>query len=206
MKLRIIACLAGATALGMTACSAPSDSFEQAPAAEEELSSRATLKAFRDALIGIESGGGEGDPVPYRALLVDWKAGDPWNADTLSKRIGPHIRELGELREGDPKYGYQGGGRIAEFWHDRTTVDEADLRAQDKSPEDIKKAKQVAAKWAKLKVLCDAKLTDVREIVIGVRSMANTPSSIENGAVAPTLVGKLPNGKVVVMYGIDIWT
>jgi hypothetical protein len=163
-----------------------------------DLTSAADLKLFQAALVGISSSGSEGDPVPYRAIVVSLKAGDTWNAETLAARIGA---KLPEVRSAGATYGYQGfttGRAMTKFWKDETTV------PADAS--DPVEAKARAERMKGLKVLCAQKLTNVTSMVVGVRSDANVPSSIENGAVAPLIVGKLANGKLIVLYGIDIWT
>jgi hypothetical protein len=163
---------------------------------EEDLSTAAELKPFRDALVGISSGGSEGDPVAYKAILVTLQPGDTWNADTLAARIGPKLREV---RQAGATYGYQSfttGRAMTKFWKEETTAG-ADADAEDKAR---------ALRMKGLKALCAQKLTQVTFMVVGVRSISTEPSTIENGAVAPLIVGKLANGKLVVMYGIDIWT
>jgi hypothetical protein len=172
----------------------PDPSAEQT---EEDLTTQQELKPFRDALQGISSRGSEGDPVAYRAIMITLQPGDVWNAETLAARIGPRISRI---RQSGAVYGYQGyatGSRaMSAYWAQQT-------KPQDPAdPIEVRRAAQMKA----LQKLCGEKLTRVTSMVVGVRSTPADASSIENGAVAPLIVGKLASGKLVVMYGIDIWT
>jgi hypothetical protein len=62
-------------------------------------------KTFRDAIVGIESSGGEGDPSPYAAIMISMNAGDAWGAATLATRFGAKIPKI---RSRNAVYGYQG--------------------------------------------------------------------------------------------------
>jgi hypothetical protein len=171
---------------------------EVTQSAEAELSNAADLKLFRDALVGIDSSGSEGDPVAYRALAITLKTGDAWNADTLATRIGARIPQI---RQAGARYGYQGfvtGAAMEAYWASETTA--------DPGAEDPVAAKARAGRMKALKTLCKQKLTNVTHMVVGVRSIATEAGSIENGAVAPLIVGRLANGRLIVLYGIDIWT
>jgi hypothetical protein len=171
---------------------------EASQSGEAELSNAADLKLFRAALVGISSSGSEGDAVAYRALAIALKAGDSWNADTLATRIGARIPQI---READARYGYQSfvtGSAMEAYWMRETNV--------SPDAEDPAAAKVRADRMKALKALCKQKLTNVTHMVVGVRSVPSEPGSIENGAVAPVIVGRLKNGRLIVLYGIDIWT
>jgi hypothetical protein len=190
--------------LGASACASTAD--DGAAASELETSEadltavqrsedKAALKLFQDALIGISSSGSEGDPVAYKAFTMAWKSTDAWDADTLAKRIGGR---LPEIKSAGAVYGHQGfqtGRSMTSFWKGETTADPSDADAAAR-----------ASRMKTLKALCAKNLTNVTHMVVGVRSVATDASSIENGAVAPMIIGKLPSGRLVVMYGIDIWT
>jgi hypothetical protein len=177
-------------------CADPND---PSVAAEDDLSrEKSDLKIFRDALQGIESNGGEGDPVPYQAILVTSKVGDLLDADTLATRIGAKIPGI---RTRNAVYGfqsYQSGGDMAVFWAAETAINSD---AEDEEEEKIR-----VRKMKKLRALCESKLKNLSTLVVGVRSTPADPASIENGAVADVIVGQLPSGKLVVLYGINIWT
>jgi hypothetical protein len=186
-----------------TGCAASVESAVDvdADAAEAELSNAPDLKLFRDALAGISSSGSEGDPVAYRAVIVRLQAGDTWNADTLANRIGAKIPQLRTRRQPGASYGYQGfvtGTAMNAYWSKETTA--------DPNAEDPVSAKVRAVRMKALKALCAQKLTNVTHMVVGVLGVATDPASIETGAVAPLIVGKLANGRLIVLYGIDIWT
>lgn len=194
--MKLLPLLVSAVLFTGCASSASREGEVDVESASEDLTTQEQLQPFRDALRGISSRGSEGDPVPYRAIMVTLKEGDTWDADTLAARIGPRISRI---RERDAIYGHQQfatGYAMRAFWEQETTPrDPAD-------PNEVARASRMAA----LRTLCASKLTRVTHLVVGRRSNPAEPSSIETGAVAPLIVGKLRNGKLVVMYGIDIWT
>jgi hypothetical protein len=198
--IRVFAC--SALFAGCALSAAPmSDSEPEIEHATSELSVP-ELRLFRAALVGISSDGSEGDPVPYRAIVVTAKPGDAWVAETLAARIGPKIPDI---REKAAVYGYQSfttGSDMANYWADATAIQVE----PDADADAVAAATQRSERMQQLRVLCDQNLTHMTHMVVGVRSDKRDPGSIENGAVAPMLVGQLPSGKWLVMYGIDIWT
>ena len=81
-----------------------------------------------------------------------------------------------------------------EYWARETTLDLEN--GGDPVEEQLRVDKMKA-----LKVLCDAKFTKMVNLTLGVGN-----GTIETGEVAHVLIGKLPSGKLLVIYGIDVWT
>lgn len=201
--------------LAVTTSGCASDASAQEPlqttesaVSEDALRSEARIVAdFKRAVVGLESNGGEGDPDPFKVILVQPQQGDTMSFPSLAKRIGPAIPELpNDYCEDEapvpcvPNYGFQSGTTMSQYWAEKTAApnpadyvgDAAGLRAE--------RAK--VQKYLKLKTLVAQNLRTPINLTIGVQAYG----SIENGAVAQVLVGKLPSGKLLVIYGIDIWT
>jgi hypothetical protein len=159
----------------------------------------ASLRELQAGIAGLMSGGGEADPVPYALATVSdpGGAGAPsgeWLAARFVPRMGIHA--------GDMTPGFSGEETdLASFWSSAT---EAPNRADFDSDEEFAQAEEAARKWAALKTLVEAKLTDVKSIDLG--NAFEEGGSIETGQVANTLVGRLPSGRVVALYGIVVWT
>jgi hypothetical protein len=81
--------------------------------------------------------------------------------------------------------------------------DEAPVRADFETDAEFAAAQATVEKWKALRALVDANLTGVKGYHFGSRSPGG---SLETGAVALTIVGQTPSGRVVILYGITIWT
>ena len=159
----------------------------------------AVVSDLAKSLDGLATGGGEGDPDPYKVITVDLAAGERLEGKTLLTRLLPKLEGF-EGMDDDLIPGFDADD-IQEFWKDTTS---APKRADFDTDEDFDAAKIDAAKWTKVKAIVDAKLTNVQAFHMGFRHSPD--SSLETGPVAVTLVGQLPSGKVVAIYGIVIWT
>lgn len=90
---------------------------------------------------------------------------------------------------------------IRATWNDLT----ADPNPTDyASDEELAAAKAEAKQWAEVEALFEGNLQDLRSFVMGYRAYPN--SSLETGAVAHVILGRSASGRVIAIYGIDIWT
>jgi hypothetical protein len=62
----------------------------------------------------------------------------------------------------------------------------------------------VKARWRAVKALVDQRLKNVKYFNVGYRR--TTRDSLENGAVALTMVGESPSGRLFALYAITNWT
>ncbi|MFO0678774.1 MAG: hypothetical protein U0169_19735 [Polyangiaceae bacterium] len=171
----------------------------QVEAAGPATGDAAVIAELAKSLDGLATGGGEGDPDPYKVLAVDLAAGEKLEGKTLLTRLLPKLEGFDGMAD-DLVPGFDTDD-IAEFWSDATATP---ARADFDTDEDFDAAKLDAKKWKNVKAVVDAKLTNVQAFHLGYRS--SPTSSLETGPVAVTLVGQLPSGKVVAIYGIVIWT
>jgi len=171
-------------------CAAPTESSE-APADSDEsevkASNDAKLEKELGALIdGLETGGGEGDADPYKVLGYRPKSGEKFDDALLLKRLLPEMIPA-SLDEEECFANFQ----------ERPAADEwADLTS-DEDP-------ALAAKWKAVKKFFDKNMKNVRTVTLGWAMQPD--GSIETGAVAQVIVGQTASGRVIAIWGIDIWT
>lgn len=159
------------------------------------------VAAFKKAVRGLKSNGGEGDPMQLKVMLLPGAPNDSMSFPKVATRVGAAIPELREGTDGAPQvYGFQCGVTMAAYWAENTAEPKPSDYKGDAAG--LRKARSDAAKFRALKLLSDANLKSVVNLTVGV----DMDGSIENGAVAQVLAGKLPSGKLLVIYGIDIWT
>lgn len=188
--------LASSVTVGCAA-DATSDVGEQ----EADLTSgdRVVVESLKDAVDGLLSNGSEGDPQPFQVITVSLKAGDTMSFETLARRIGPRIPEV-KGHDSSVRYGFQNGQPQGEYWTEATAEpNPADYEGDD---EGLAQAQKQAAGMREVQKIFAKEVVQTVNITIG-QSYSN---SIEHGAVAQCLIGKLRSGKLVVIYGIDIWT
>lgn len=169
----------------------PAASGMEVATGEEGLSSadRVALRALRTALVGHTSEGSEGDPTPYKAVLLPATLTGALSKNKVAAAAGPLIPELRDVRKaGGGTYAAETGKSMDAYWRNELA------RAEGSSVEQNR--------VVNLMNTVNANMRDVRNLVVGVRRQ----DSIDNGAVAPMVVGKLPSGRAVALYGIDIWT
>lgn len=174
-----------------------------APAESDEAdvvtaSDTALKKEIGDAIAGLETGGGEGDPDPYKVADVKLRRGETMTDDVLLKRLLPKL--TGVARNDDPIPGLD-PTPIAKAWADYTAAP----RPEDyETAEELNAAKAAVEKWKNVKKIFDTKLTNVKYFDMGYRS--SPQGSLETGAVAHVFVGQSPTGRIIAIWGIDIWT
>ena len=172
-----------------TGCAADAQS-QEAESDESDVVSVSDAQIKRElsaAIAGLETGGGDGDPDPYK--LVDFKARKSATIldDTLVlKRILPKMKDV--YRSDDPIPGLESGGTMTELWADLTAAPNAS--DYDGDPEGLAAAKAQAAKWASAKSVIEGRLTNLRYLHVGYRGYEG--GSLETGAVALTIVGQTP--------------
>ncbi len=200
----IIAMILSASTLFAVGCAAPVGTEQESAEvqSEEALTSgdKAIVNEFKKAVVGLESGGGEGDPQPFEVITVSLRKGDTMNFQTLAVRVGKKIPNLTnpDRDSEEDGYGFQTGYPMSKYWENELTVQ------TDLEPEQMPAERARAAKMKSLKALCDAKLTNMVNLTLGRTYEGG--DSIETGEVAHVLIGKLPSGKLLVIYGVDVWT
>lgn len=172
--------------LSLSACAAPVDSSPAAAdEAEIKTSSDVKLEKQLEGLLdGLETGGGEGDADPYKVLGYRPKSGEAFDDDLLLTRLLPKM-----IPASEEAYANFQERPAADEWKD--LIDDADDA-------------QTADKWKVVKKFFDKNLTNVRTVTLG---WAMEPKgSIETGAVAQVIVGQTASGRVIAIWGVDIWT
>lgn len=87
-------------------------------------------------------------------------------------------------------------------WSRRTRLS-LQSRAPDPDQSEDRKAETLrVAQFKKLKALSEKRFKAVTNFTFG----SDRFGSIENGLVAHVLVGRLPSGNLIVIYGYDVWT
>ncbi len=184
-----------ATLLLTNACAATTEDFSvdsaaQTTTSDEALTSadRTALRQLRTALVGHTSSGSEGDPTQYKAVLLPASLSGSLTNAKVAAAAGPLIPELREVRRrvGGP-FAAQSGVAMDDYWRN-------ELSRAGSVPEQ--------ARVVNLMDTVNANMSQISNVVVGVRRSG----TLENGAVAPMVVGKLPSGRAVALYGIDIWT
>ncbi len=204
MNILSIVLLAGAVVLAPLAvgCSGATSSDANAAAGDEAdvvtQTDAALKKELADAIVGLETGGGEGDADPYKLTDLKLAKNEEMTNDVLLKKLLPKL--TGVARTDDPIPGLD-ETPIAKAWEDYLAEPKP---ADFDDPADLAKAKEGAAKWRKVKQIVDAKLHNVKYFDMGYRGSAN--GSLETGAVAHVIVGQSATGRVFAIWGIDIWT
>jgi hypothetical protein len=151
------------------------------------------------AIAGLETGGGEGDPFPYAVVELDLAAGEELTNQVLLKRLLPKFE--GMEHEGVDMIAGLEEYNAAANWASLTATP---IRSDYDSDADYLSALDASQKWTRVKAIFDQKLTGVRSLVMGYRSFEG--GSLETGPVAHVIVGRTASGKVIAIYGIDIWT
>lgn len=201
LKLSLLLVALAASPLFVTGCAADTD----APAAagdEDDVvtaSDKQIEKEISDAVTGLETGGSEGDPDPYKVVSVKLARGETTTDAILLSKILPKLKGLS--REDDTFPGMQDGDAIAKYWADVTA---APSRADFDTDEDFAKGQKDAAQWKKVQSVVTARLHDVRSVTLGYSDEKG--GSIETGLVAQVIVGITASGRAVVIYGFDVWT
>jgi len=201
-RAHFLASLLAISSLSLGGCAAtvePESSSEVA--SEEALTSgdKAIVAEFKKAVQGIESGGGEGDPQQWEVITVSLRKGDTMKFEALTNRVAPKIPNLSDPSRDEsetPIYGFDLGYPMHEYWEKELAI--------DPEAEDMPAERARATKMKALKALCESRLTNMVNLTMGRTYEGG--DSIETGEVAHTLIGKLPSGKLLVIYGIDVWT
>jgi len=159
---------------------------DQSDEAELRVSDTSLLNQLEHLVQGLETGGGEGDADPYKVMSYMPKRGESYNDTLILKRLLSQMIPMED--SGDDKL-YPG-------MQERPAADEwADL---------ISDEPQTAAKWRAVKSFYQKNLKGVRTMTLGWSFRKG--GSIETGAVAHVIVGQSASGRVIAIWGIDIWT
>ncbi len=151
------------------------------------------------ALAGLETGGGEGDPDPYRVFGVALGSDEEMTDEVLLERLLPKL--FSDAPVGDMIPGLEEQSAAKAWARNVADPDPADWEGDD---EGLELAKEAAAKWRAVKAIFDAKLMNVKYFDMGYRSAPG--GSLETGEVAHVFVGVSATGRIVAISGIDIWT
>lgn len=201
---QILALVLAASSLSLGGCAAPTEPESSSEVeSEEALTSgdKAIVDDFKKAVQGLESGGGEGDPQQLQVITVKPRSGEGMDFATLTKRIAPKIPNLADVMADEEEgkgasYGFITGRPMKEYWQGKLEV--------DPDADDARAESERVEKWRKVNALSDKHFTKVVNFTMGVTY--GDVGQIETGEVAHVLIGKLPSGRLVVIYGIDVWT
>jgi hypothetical protein len=181
-----------------TGCAADASPAEASEAQEVVAGTDAALKReIAAAIVGLETGGGEGDPDPYKLVDLKLSRGESMTDDVLLARLLPKMMPTDDA-EAIPGLDPE---PVASAWVGVTAEPTPD---DFEDVKELEAAKQTALKWRKVKQIFDAKLTNVKYFDMGYRAFPN--GSLETGAVAHVFVGQSSTGRVIAIWGIDIST
>lgn len=196
----LVALLLAAAPLAAGCSSAEPDT--QSPGDEQEVVASpdvAVVRALENALVGLETGGGEGDPDAYEVLAVKLARGEAFDDAML---LGKLLPKMIAPEDGSDYIPGLDEHDATEAWSEVTAEpDPADFDGDDEA---LEHARAQAAGWTKVKAIFDNRLTGVRRVDLGYRSSPD--SSLETGEVAHVFVGRTSTGQIVAVWGIDIWT
>lgn len=167
---------------------------------EADLNSRerSVLSRLGHAVRGVFWDGSEGDPQQVRVMTVSLPRSASFsNNDALARAIGARVPEL---KGRNVTYGFQAGPSMAEFW--QRELAQPDPNEFEGDADGLAREQRRATQMRAVKAIFDQETVASTNLVVG--RLEN--GSIENGAVAACLVGRLPSGKLIVIYGIKIWT
>jgi hypothetical protein len=162
-------------------------------------SDAAVVKELEAALGGLETGGGEGDPDPYRVYTLKLPAGKALTPDILVQKLIPKIPGLAGDHAGSTA-GYE-SSTVDVFFEGAEEPNPSEYRGY---PSDFAQAKADQKKWNAVRDVVDKRLKNVLALQLGYRG--SPQGSIETGAVSLTLAGQTASGLVVAISGIVIWT
>lgn len=158
----------------------------------------AITSALQAAIDGLETGGGEGDPDPYKLATADLPATEKLTGDALVQKLLPNLEGFEGTDDVIPGHDRS---NLRDFWRDATRTP---VREDFEDDGSFEAAKVAQGKWRKVKAIVESTLVNVQYYHLGYRSYPE--GSLETGPVALTLVGRTPKGTVVALYGIVIWT
>lgn len=203
LKLSLILVALAASPLLVAGCAADASSSDPAAAGDEDdvvsASDKQLEQQIRDAVTGLSTSGSEGDPDPYKVVSIKLAKGATTTDDVLLSKILPKLKGLS--RSDDTFPGMQDGSKIADYWKEATA---APKRADFDTDADFAQAQKDAAQWKKVQDVVTANLHDVRSVTLGYADSRG--GSIETGLVAQVIVGILPSGRAIAIYGFDVWT
>lgn len=202
MKLLSLA-LAASLALFTTTGCAPRDTTEADGAAEQDVVSTPdaqVLAELRAASKGLFIPGSEGDDDPVKVYSLRLRKGESVTPEILLERAHQHLRGLGgdDDNGGDYVRGWDEGDVEGWFQQDPPVREDYETDAE------FAEAQEAVTQWADFKALVESKLTNLKGYHFGWRYGAD--GSLETGPVALTVVGQTASGRVVILYGITIWT
>lgn len=175
----------GSTLLGGCAVDATGDNPAADTAEDESNLTSAQSKVIKDlkaAVVGLTTGGSEGDPDPFKVTTVTLKAGEKLDAKFLTTRVLPKLKDVYQTDvDADYTPAYKKG----------TDAEIFDVFSEDASATKIKNLEKLVRK----------NLKNVQGGEIGYSFMG----SMDTGAVARCIIGQIGN-TVVVIWGIDVWT
>ena len=202
MKLLTLALAASLALFATTGCAA-SDSTEEDGAAEQDVVSTPdaqVLAELRAASQGLFISGSEGDDDPVKVYSLRLRKGESVTPEILVERAHKRLRGLASEEDNGGEYVRGFDESTVEGWFQ----DDAPVREDYETDAEFAVAQANVAKWAKLKTLVESKLTNLKGYHFGWRY--GKDGSLETGAVALTIVGQTASGRVVILYGITIWT
>jgi len=158
----------------------------------------AITSALRAAIGGLETGGGEGDPDPYKLATAELAPGEKLTGDALLQKLLPSLEGFEGTDDVIPGHDRS---NLRDFWRGATRTP---VREDFEDDASFEAGKVAAGKWRKVKAIVESTLVNVQYYHLGYRSYPE--GSLETGPVALTLVGRTPRGTLVALYGIVIWT
>lgn len=183
-------------------CAGEDDAPPPAVADESDVvsaSDAAIVKELEAALGGLETGGGEGDPDPYRVYTLKLPAGKALTPEMLVEKLIPKIPGLAG-DHADYTAGYE-TSTVDGFFEGAEEPNPADYRGDASG---LAQAKADQKKWSAVRDVVNKRLKNVIALQLGYRG--SPQGSLETGAVSITLAGLTASGRVVAISGIVIWT
>lgn len=169
--------------------------FSALTAHASSLSDTAIKEQISTAIVGLQSGGGEGEPTPYKMVEVDADTSTVMTDELLLKQLLP------QLEGTSPEQGIPG---IEEGGFSFENLTKAPVRSEYESDGEYAQAVKEAKQWKAVKAIFTQNLVQVKFVDMGYRYSEN--SSLETGAVAHVILGRTETGLIIAIYAIDIWT
>lgn len=190
--------------VGITPCfvgCANDDASSPDVAAGEQQFSTSADQSLREkiaaAIVNLETGGGEGDPDPYKLAEIELAPGEEMTNELLLVRLLPKMIEpFDDYVPGLEEY------PVEQMWASYTAEPNP---ADYDDPEELDTDRQKAASWREVQRLFESELMNVKYFDMGYSSSPGW--SLETGEVAHVFVGQsVRTGRIFAVWGIDVWT
>ena len=202
MKLLSFALAASLALFATTGC-ATSDGAAEDGVAEQDIVSTPdaqVLAELRTASKGLFVSGSEGEDDPVKVYSLRLRKGETPTPEILVERAHRRLRGLASEEDGNGEYVRGFEKSDVDGWFEQ----DPPVRENYATDAEFANAQATVAKWAEFKSVVESKLTNLKGYHFGWRYGAD--GSLETGAVALTVVGQTASGRVVILYGITIWT